>query len=361
MPDERWRRVAERIWFGRDPGARAARLLLLPLSVLFRGVVAARNFAYDLGLAPSHIPVIPTLSVGNLTVGGTGKTPLAAWLASELQGRGARPAIVMRGVGNDETKVHQLLNPDLPVITSPDRVAGAATAAATGANVVVLDDAFQHRRVKRLYDIVLLSADTWRRPRHVLPAGAWREPLSALQRATIVVVTRKAATANEADAVRAAIAKAAPDVAVAVVRLEPGELRRLDAAGERQPMSALLRRRVLAICAIGDPTAFVKQIADAGTDSIDAAIFPDHHPYDDADVRDLRARAASADVVVCTLKDAVKLAPAWTRAGAPLWYVSQRVVVESGKERLDALLVELSARPASRALGAAPGAVSQPS
>src|SRR5690242_15793153 len=97
---------------------------------------------YDTGVFASHDPAIPAVSVGNVTVGGTGKTPVAAWIATELVERGARPAIVLRGYGDDEPLVHARLNPNVPVIVAADRVAGIAQARDTGATIAVLDDAF---------------------------------------------------------------------------------------------------------------------------------------------------------------------------------------------------------------------------
>jgi tetraacyldisaccharide 4'-kinase len=362
MPDERPRGAVERVWFGRGLGARSMRAVLLPASALFRAGVAARDLAFRLGLAKARRSRIPVVSVGNLSVGGTGKTPIAAWFAAELRRLGARPAIVMRGVGADETRVHALLNPEVPVIASPDRLAGIAIAAADGADVAVLDDAFQHRRAARDADVVLVSADAWSRPRHLLPAGAWREPLRALRRASMAIVTRKAADDAGVSSVLRAIGRAAPRLPVAVVRLAPDELRRLDAPEESLPLSALERREVLAIAAIGDPAAFLAQIAAAGPESVEWEVFADHHPFSQRDVARLQARGRGVDIVVCTLKDAVKLGPSWTRATAPLWYVSQRVVVESGGERVASLLAELlRCRPASHAVGASPDGISQPS
>src|SRR5690348_7442624 len=135
----------------------------------------------------THDPVLPTLSVGNVTVGGTGKTPVAAWIAAELIDRGARPAIVLRGYGDDEPLVHARLNPDVPVIVAPDRLEGIARAAASGADVAVLDDAFQHRRAQRTADIVLVSAERWTRTPRLLPAGPWRESLRALRRTSMIL------------------------------------------------------------------------------------------------------------------------------------------------------------------------------
>ena len=138
-------------------GARAVRSALLPASWVFGAIVARRNARFD--AATLRRAALPSLSVGNLTVGGTGKTPVAAWCVEQLRARGARPAIVMRGVGDDEWRVHGLLNPGTPVIVSADRSDGVFTARARGADCVVLDDAFQHRQAARVADVVLVRSD----------------------------------------------------------------------------------------------------------------------------------------------------------------------------------------------------------
>jgi predicted GTPase len=170
------------------------------------------------------VPRCPALR-RHLTVGGTGKTPVAAWCVEQLRARGARPAIVMRGVGDDEWRVHGLLNPGTPVIVSADRSDGVFTARARGADCVVLDDAFQHRQAARVADVVLVSADGFSGRAHLLPAGPYREPLTALRRAQAVIVTVKAADASQVRDVVAAVHAAAPDVPVAVARLAPKSLR----------------------------------------------------------------------------------------------------------------------------------------
>ena len=342
MPDER---AVERVWYGRGFGARTARAALAPAELLYRGLVAGRGALYDAGLLASHGVAIPTVSVGNLSVGGTGKTPVSAWLARTLRERGARPAIVLRGYGGDEPLVHRLLNPEVPVITAPDRVAGARQAERSGADLAVLDDAFQHRRLRRTADIVLVSADRWTDRVRLLPAGPWREPLRALRRASLVLVTRKAADGTAAEHLLSALARAAPDVPGAVAHLAPGGLQRVGGAGEVRDLASLAGARVLAISAIGDPAAFRRQLEAEGA-SVEEASFPDHHAYTSADVERLAARASGADVTVCTLKDAVKLGPRWPRAAAALWYVSQRLDLERGARAMDALLTQLLlARP----------------
>jgi tetraacyldisaccharide 4'-kinase len=333
------------VWDGRGPLAVAARLTLAAPAAAYGLVVSLRNELYRRGILPSVAPAIPALSVGNLTVGGTGKTPVAAWFAAELGTRGERPAVVLRGYGGDEPLVHELLNPDVPVVTAPDRVAGVREARRRGADVAVLDDAFQHRRLRRTADIVLVSADRWTGRVRLLPAGPWREPLRALRRATMVVVTRKAATVEATERVLGALAEAAPGVPGAVAHLAPAALRRVGAAGEMRPFATIAGTPVLAIAAVGDPTAFRRQLEAAGA-HVETAFFADHHAYTTVDVERLAARAGTSDAAICTLKDAVKLAPLWPRAAAPLWYVSQRLELERGAGAMDVIITAtLNARP----------------
>jgi tetraacyldisaccharide 4'-kinase len=345
--------LTERVWYGEDGGAALARAGLAPLAALFGGVVAARRALYDRGLARTHSLVLPAVSVGNLTVGGTGKTPVAAWLARRLVARGAHPALVLRGIGDDEPRVHALLNPDVPVVISADRVAGALQARARGADVVVLDDAFQHRRASRTLDLVLLSAERARAPVRLLPAGPYREGLGALSRASAVLVTRKSAAVAEADVLLGMLATRAPTLPHAVVHLAADAVRAWnDPAAPDEPIAVLTGARVLAISGIGDPRAFEAQLAQAGA-SVDAATFPDHHAYTEADVARLLRRAQRVDRVVCTLKDAVKLGPRWPRQAPALWYVSQRVTVERGGSVLEDLLGRLLAARSPAAIPAA--------
>jgi tetraacyldisaccharide 4'-kinase len=332
-------RPLERVWWGRGPGARAARAALAPATLLYRAGMAIRRGLYRSGLRRSHTLALPAISVGNLTVGGTGKTPVSAWIARRLIARGAHPAIVMRGYGDDEPLVHERLNPEVPVVVSPDRVRGVAHAATLGADVAVLDDAFQHLRAARDVDVVLLSADRWSQRKRLLPAGPWREPLSALRRASMVLVTRKAASSAAAMAVVDTVRHRFPALPVGVAALTLQELRSV--IGEStMPLEALAGGRVLAIVAIGDPTAFLRQLAGAGA-TVRAAVFNDHHAYTHAEVIRLAAVLAAGEIAVCTLKDAVKLAPHWPREAPPLWYVSQGVELEEGRDALDALLTRL--------------------
>lgn len=335
------RQFVESVWYGGDRVSRVLRIALRPLERIFGAVVGARDMLYDTGWLPTYPTAIPAISVGNLTVGGTGKTPMAAWVARELAARGAHPAMVLRGYGEDESIVHSLLNPDIPVVTGADRLGAIASAAARGADVAVLDDAFQHRRARRAADIVLVSADRWNAEPRLLPAGPFREPLGALRRATMVVVTRKAASDVVVDAVHAAIAKAAPGVPRVGIRLVLRELVRADDPAQARPLDELAGARVRAILSIADPHTFVRQLASHGA-HVTPMMFPDHHDFTDADLARITGTLRDDDWAVCTLKDAVKLGPRWPRLTPPLWYVSQQVMVERGVGGLERLLDDIA-------------------
>jgi tetraacyldisaccharide 4'-kinase len=326
----------ERVWYGTDGLARAARFALAPAERLFAGLSGLRTLLYDAGWVKGTAPPIPVVSVGNLTVGGTGKTPVAAWIARWLGDHGATPAVILRGYGSDEPAVHRALNPDVEVILDADRRRAVAEAVHRGADVAVLDDAFQHRQLKRTADIVLISADRWSNDVHLLPAGPWREPLSALRRADLVIVTRKAATHDAVERVHTALSRVAPRVPRVSVHLAADELIRV-ADAEHAALSTLRGQRVLAVAAIADPAAFVRQLELCGA-RVDPMVYRDHHEFDAPDIERIVATASGSARVVCTLKDAVKLRNLWPRAAPTLWYVSQRVIVERGVGGIERLL-----------------------
>lgn len=346
------------VWTSSSIGARLVRTSVLPLSWLFGAIVARRNARFDARVRTGTLPfpALPALSVGNLTVGGTGKTPVASWFVSRLRAGGASPALVLRGYGDDEWRVHGLLTPGVPVIVAPDRAVGLVTALSKQCDCAVLDDAFQHRQLSRIVDVVLVSADAWREPVRLLPSGPYREPLGSLRRASVAVITVKAASPDQVQAVRAAIRAAAPDVPIAQVRLAPGTIRLAATIGGghgsprglQHDLTWLHGRRLVLVSAIADPHAFRRQMEAAGAVVQHHAAYPDHHDFVAADLSSIVARADPSVELLCTLKDAVKLAPLWPRAGADLWYVSQTVVVEQGAEILEhAVARVLAARRAT--------------
>jgi tetraacyldisaccharide 4'-kinase len=256
---------------------------------------------------------------------------------------GQSPAIVLRGYGGDEPLVHARINPDVPVIVSPDRVAGIAGAKAQGATVAVLDDAFQHRRASRDVDLVLISADSWSEEHRVLPAGPYREPLSALSRASAVIITTKSAARSQVAKVEQAIRTQFPALPISVASLSPYEVVLSESPEQRIRVAELSGKTVLAIAAIGNPDSFFQQLEVSGARVIRRP-YADHHAFSNGDVASLADASRSVDYVVCTLKDAVKLEPLWPADGSPLWYVSLAVAIVSGMPAIDELLARLSRR-----------------
>jgi tetraacyldisaccharide 4'-kinase len=331
------RRRAEaplRRWWAGEAGAWGAVLAAAtaPAAALYGWGVRLRNLAYDTGLLRSAKPPIPVISVGNLTVGGTGKTPLTAWIVDLVLEEGRRPAVVSSGYGEDELLLHARWHPGVPVIAASRRTEGVRRAAEAGADVAILDDAFQHRALRRDLDLVSLSpADPF--PPRLLPRGPYREPLRALRRADLLLVTAKGD--GEERAARALLAELGR-----ASRLPSGQLFPLragawtDLAGARVPAP---EGPVLAVTSVAQPRGFVTLLAEQGIPEVDLLAFPDHHPYEDADVGEIRTRAGERTVVT-TEKDAVKL-EAWATAlpgtrVLPLRPAPSRGTVEAVRLRL---------------------------
>jgi tetraacyldisaccharide 4'-kinase len=254
------------------------------------------------------------MAVGNLSVGGTGKTPLAAWIAAYCVDAGRRPGVVLRGYGRDEVLVHRRLVPDAIVVANPDRVAGAQTAKAQGATVLVLDDAFQRLDTARDLNIAVLAAEQGRLPRWTLPAGPWREGHGALRRADLIVVTRKRAQPDVASALADRLAARWSPTPVAIARLTLTGLSGMR-SGTAVPLGALHGQRIVAAAGIADPESFAVQVRASGA-TVHLAAYQDHHEYGAEDVAHLVRAAAGAGYLVVTEKDAVKLRSVWP-ADAP--------------------------------------------
>jgi tetraacyldisaccharide 4'-kinase len=320
---------ARRWWAGelRGAGALLSRLLA-PAELTYRAGISLRNRGYDRGLLRVHRVGVPVISVGNLAVGGTGKTPFAHWLAMRLKERGHVPAVLHGGYAEDEPELHRRWSPDIAVIVERDRVAGARRARQAGATVVVLDDAFQHRRLHRDLDIVLVAAERWQGQARLLPRGPWREPRGSLRRAGLVVCTRKRAPAAAA-ATAAAEAGAIAGRPVVRVHLRRGDWRS-GSGTDGAPAGP-----VLLVAALAEPAIFNADARAAGADVADTMTFPDHHAYTDADGAAIRHRSAGR-MVVTTEKD-------WTKLDRLLdpdrtWLLTQHIVIEAGGDALDAEL-----------------------
>ncbi len=314
--------------FWSESGSTGSRVLdraLWASSLAFEAGVRLRSRAYERGcLRVTHVER-PTICVGNLTVGGSGKTPVVADLAGGLSRLGHSIAILSRGYGGahgatptpvdaldptrygDEPVMLARSLPGCPVIVGADRVASARLAVARGATALVLDDGFQHRRLGRDVDLVVVDGGRGFGNGHLLPRGPLREPPSALRRASLVLVKR----APEGDPWQELIDRGIRDLAEGVpVRrfaLAPRVLR--TAGGREERVSALAGEKVVTVAGIGNPGAFSASVRRLDAQVVASLVFPDHHRYSNADAERIAAAALAggAHRIVTTAKDLPKL------------------------------------------------------
>ena len=324
-------RAIERIWYDGSPVA----WLLLPLAALFWVASGLRRAAYRAGVAATHRLPVPVIVVGNITVGGTGKTPLVVWLAAHLAARGWRPGVVSRGYGarvERPTPVDSASDAALagdepvliarragcPVVVDRDRVRGATwLCAQAGCDLVIADDGLQHYRLAR--DLEIAVVDGTRRFGNglLLPAGPLREGRARL-RSVDLVVTNGTPAAGEHG-----------------MSLVPGPLYALASPGRRESLGAWRGRAVVAVAGIGNPERFFRTLEQAGL-VVERRAFPDHHRYRAADV----ASPADGRPVLMTEKDAVKCR---SFAAPAHWVLPVDAVPDpSFVARLDARLAEIS-------------------
>jgi tetraacyldisaccharide 4'-kinase len=308
--------------------------------------IAARNFGFDRGLKHTHRSGLPIISVGNLSVGGTGKSPAVAWIARWLRQREVRVAILSRGYGqldsgqNDEALELELQLPDVPHLQHWDRVASARLAEdELDMQVLLLDDGFQHRRMARDLEIVLLDASEPHHARQLLPGGLLREPLSSLRRADLIMLTRSdQADARELDELSQQVNRTAPQAKLLLARHRPCDL--LIYPDKRQSLEPLRGQAVLAFCAIGNPESFFNTLTRLGAKVLGRRTWPDHHAYAAADVDSLAdwgRQFPEAELLICTVKDWVKLQSPKI-GGLPLAALTIELEVTSGLEGLEGAL-----------------------
>src|SRR5262245_1856694 len=308
--------AVERAWTPQTLADRLLRACLVPASAVYGGAVWLRGALYDAGLLRQTRVPARVVSVGNLTVGGTGKTPAALWLAEALRARGRRVAIVARGYRKRRRGVvvvgvdgHPLTSPEDggdeavmlahrfsgPVLTGERRVEAARVACRDfEIDTVVLDDGFQHRALARDADLVLVTDD--QAARRLLPAGSRREPLAALARA-------RALLAVGDDEPRCPTGSAPPPCFRG--RLVPTAL--VGGGWDETPLASLTGARVVAVAGIARPERFAATLERCGARVVDRLVFPDHHDYSAGDVASIVA-AGRGGPLVTTEKDLVKLA-----------------------------------------------------
>ncbi len=320
--------------------------MLGTLSKLFGWVVERRNRRFDDKSRPTVTVTVPVISVGNLTTGGTGKTPMVQLLVRLLQGMSHSPAVILRGYrrstrglfvvhdgthligtareAGDEARLHaQRLG--VPVVVSENKVDAAVHAAGMlPCDVIVVDDGFQHRSLRRDVDVVLVNRATLDDQR-LLPAGRLREPLTSLQRADVVILSGGSITREEVERY------CKPDVVIA----------RMQITADAPYLSD---KKVLAFAGIANPERFKDTLRGCHAEGVGLMKFRDHHVYDEKDIARIIERAKSLGVdAITTEKDAVKLEPAkqmFTDAGVGLLVVPIEARITDGLQELEQLLTE---------------------
>lgn len=309
---------------------RAATFALAPASSLYRAIINRRNALYRRGVFREHLVGAAVISVGNLTMGGTGKTPLVAWIAAKLAANNRRVCVLTRGygrktnervvvsdgreilagvdeAGDEALLLAEQLKGQAAVICDANRVEAARWAVENlRSDVFILDDGFQHRRMARDLDVVVVDATNPWGNGSLLPAGTLREPISELARADCIMITR-AEDANDIDSLRNQITglnKAAP---VFLARMNLAKTRELNE--NATPGTDLKTMTIGAFCAVGNPGSFFSLLARAGLQLTYRRAFRDHHKYTQSDVDSIEreARTRGVEVLLTTAKDAVKL------------------------------------------------------
>jgi tetraacyldisaccharide 4'-kinase len=352
----------------RGPGAAMLRALLACGEVPYTAATALRNRLYDAGTLHAHALPRPVISVGNITAGGTGKTPMVVWLADRLRQLGRHPAILLRGykaAGALPSDEQQLLDASLnrgsptriAVQANADRIAGAAAVLRDHpqTDLFILDDGFQHRRVARDFDLVLINATDPFGFGHVLPRGLLREPLGGLGRAHAIVLTRTdQASSQDLAQIESQFRRHNSTAPIYRARHAQtgllGASEPLGAAGG-EPLDALRGRKTFTLLGIGDPQSVQNQIDATGALPAGRWWPGDHYRYTAADLVRVRsdARDAGADLIVTTEKDWARLAvlPEARDGSPPIVRVAMRMALDDGGEEqlVDAILSRLASQP----------------
>ena len=282
--------------------------------VPYSATMRARRWAYGRGLLPSHQApgAVPVISIGNITTGGSGKTPMVEWLCAKLVESGRNPAILIRGYkdagqGSDEAMLlEKSLGQSVPVIVGADRVASARRCVEMNVDTLVLDDGFQHLRLRRDMDIVLIDATNPFGLGKCLPRGLLRENVGTLKHAHAIVVTRSDAIDRPSlDGLLEHLKTLSPSAILCTAVHRPTGV---VAAGRGEPVDALVGKKVFAFCGLGNPHGFFHTLRRLGCNVVEAVALDDHAQYDSQLLERLCSMLASrADAMVTTAKDAVKI------------------------------------------------------
>lgn len=346
------------------------RFLLIPLSWLYAAVLSIRNRLYTLGVFKARTLPCRVISVGNIVVGGTGKTPAVIAIAKHLQEKQVRVGILLRGykrvsrekvtIVSDGEKVCASLRESgdeaymmarhldgIPIVVGGQRYqAGQIVLERFNVDVLLLDDGFQHRRLARDVDILTLSAKhLFGSPQQLLPAGTLREPPIAVRRADVILLTHT--ETHISPPAKEAVRALAPNALVLESIHQPVCVYPLGPETDgaetdfRSAVKVLEGKRILAVCGIGQPETFVATLMRCAPKGVELLAYPDHHNYTEADMRQISTafQAAKADLIVTTQKDEQKLADLVAQQALPIVVLEIALVITEKIEKLTEVLL----------------------
>jgi tetraacyldisaccharide 4'-kinase len=290
------------------------RFLLQIAAKIYSTAIGLRNLLYSKGCLKIHAADVPVISVGNITVGGTGKTPLVIWLCKFLQRKKIQCAVLTRGYKTHTQKQTPIANepailartcPQAKVIVNPDRTTAATEAVNRFcAKVIIMDDGFQHRRLNRDLDIVTIDATLPFGYGKILPAGLLRESIVSLKRADAIVLTRCDQTSEtELTKLEEKLQLINPNMIIARSIHSPTCAKSTEA--DQISLDELKGKKIFAFCGLGNPDAFFTTIKALGADLIDARVYDDHHQYTENCLADIyrEGKKMKADLLLTTQKD----------------------------------------------------------
>jgi len=296
-------------------GQKMLRALLRFFSVFYRFAVSLRNLLFDISIIRSAQVPAAVVSIGNITTGGTGKTPLVAWLCNYFTNHKIKTAVLTRGYKKkndiaDEPAMLAKAVPDAVILVNPDRTAAAKKAINEhNAKLLVMDDGFQHRKLARDINIVAIDATEPFGNEKLLPAGLLREPLKSLKRADAVIITRANQNSPEKiDEIKKRISNIRPDVVFASAVHKPMYIKLLK--DQHLTLNELQGKKIFAFCGIGNPGAFFQTLSDMALNIVGTKVYNDHHRYTNDDIAAIYedARYKKAQFVLTTHKDWIKTA-----------------------------------------------------
>lgn len=346
------------------------RVLLFPFCLLYGVIIQIRNFCYATGFIKQNTLPCQVISVGNIVAGGTGKTPAVAAIAKQFQNEGKTVALLLRGYKGknsdknsdkvtfvsdgekqlcsrekcgDEAEMlaQQLAN--IPIVVGKQRyLSGKAALKRFKCDLLILDDGFQHRQLSRDLDILTIDATQPFGTGAMLPIGTLREPKSAIQRADVILLTHTDTVSTNTDELDAILNRYAQNTPILKSIHQPTALYRLS-EGEKtttMPIETLTGKRLLAVCGIGNPTAFVSTLETYNPEIVELFAFPDHHTYTESDLRQIEQRMKHCDseLVITTQKDERKLAS--LSSDLPIFVLGIELVITEGIDILKEALVK---------------------